>query len=920
MDKQIKVFVSSTFEDLKEHRNYVIHVLRDAGFYVDPMENWTADSNEPKQFSQNRVKGCDICVLLVAFRRGYIPDGENESITQMEYGYSIALGIDVLVFLLDDDAPWPRRFDDMDRDSGIGKWRNELKAKHGVGFFNHEPNSIKIEPAIARWLKTKVYDGKNPANLPTDSWNPEGLRDSVKTISDQFIFGNDVILIGGARLKERIKDFKNPPPRLASTLFGRGNVFSNICKLLVDNVVLLHGMAGMGKSSLASAVAWSLKDSYPGGVLWLEGQQSRLEDICDEIGMQLKDDQMPRIKPAGKSTRVRVLLGAQPSLVILDNCWDGDVARVFARDCVPAGCGLLITSREKIAQLGVLIEISSMSESASVALFRQTSGFTTGQDQNINKLVNLMAGHPQALSVAGAICLEDEMNVLDLLKSLGSAEARMKRLKLGKDASNNVWATFDLSYQKLNQDEKEAFRFLGGAWAKGASVELLTEAMGSETLSVDNIDTALRGLAKRALVRIEDIADGRRYIMHNLVHDFSLGLFQGNGQTLKELRLKWLKSAVAYANTYSKDGIYAHNKLELELGNLLDGSTWAAENGLWKEVDQLAMSLHERSGFILRRGYASHAVGLLKLGIEATKHLGNKTREGLQKGNLGLALFEISEYKQAISYYQAAYEIAVGQNNSAEESRWLGAIGLGYDSLSDYQKAIEFYEKAIEIDRNNENKKGIGKWLGSAAGAYRMIGNSERAEKYYEEAIRIAREMNDIVNEGVHLSNLGNAYRSWGWGKYDKALDCYDFAIKIAQETGDKATEARATINTARVLSRIGQPEKALRICEKGLELFTQIGFRSGQAYAHGYMGEIYRALGKNIEAITETELALKIHKEVEVYKGQSDWMHNLGVWKTEDGHIEEGKKLLLEALEIRKNLGLVKLMETRLALDKLDQ
>src|SRR3989344_7073204 len=182
MNKQIKTFVSSTFEDLKEHRAYVIRALRDAGIHVDPMENWTADSNEPKQFSRDRVRGCNLCILLVAFRRGYIPEGENESITQMEYRYAIEQGIDVLPFVLDDDAPWPRRFDEMDRDTGIRKWREELRSKHGAPFFGHEPGSIRIEPAIARWLKDK--SSSVVISTPTiESWTLDSLRDSARKAS-----------------------------------------------------------------------------------------------------------------------------------------------------------------------------------------------------------------------------------------------------------------------------------------------------------------------------------------------------------------------------------------------------------------------------------------------------------------------------------------------------------------------------------------------------------------------------------------------------------------------------------------------------------------------------------------------------------------------------------------------------------------
>ncbi|MFM9962600.1 MAG: DUF4062 domain-containing protein [Planctomycetaceae bacterium] len=79
-----KAFVSSTFLDLQEHRAHVIRELRKAGFFVDPMEEWTSAAQEPKVLSVNRLEGCTLCVLLVARRRGHVPTGDELSITQQE--------------------------------------------------------------------------------------------------------------------------------------------------------------------------------------------------------------------------------------------------------------------------------------------------------------------------------------------------------------------------------------------------------------------------------------------------------------------------------------------------------------------------------------------------------------------------------------------------------------------------------------------------------------------------------------------------------------------------------------------------------------------------------------------------------------------------------------------------------------------
>ena len=52
----VKVFVSSTYIDLKDHRQRVITQLRRAGYHVDPMEDWTSDADEPRQFSLDRLR------------------------------------------------------------------------------------------------------------------------------------------------------------------------------------------------------------------------------------------------------------------------------------------------------------------------------------------------------------------------------------------------------------------------------------------------------------------------------------------------------------------------------------------------------------------------------------------------------------------------------------------------------------------------------------------------------------------------------------------------------------------------------------------------------------------------------------------------------------------------------------------------
>ena len=147
--------MSSTYVDLKAHRARVIDSLRRSGILVDPMEVWTADSDEPQKFSAARLSNCNLCILLIGFRRGQVPPGESRSITQIEYDQALRQRIDVLPFLLDDDVDggaWNAKFDDRRRDPEVNIWRDAVARRHGVQLFGPSADSLAIEPAVTRWV------------------------------------------------------------------------------------------------------------------------------------------------------------------------------------------------------------------------------------------------------------------------------------------------------------------------------------------------------------------------------------------------------------------------------------------------------------------------------------------------------------------------------------------------------------------------------------------------------------------------------------------------------------------------------------------------------------------------------------------------------------------------------------------------
>ncbi|MCP3868422.1 MAG: DUF4062 domain-containing protein [Gammaproteobacteria bacterium] len=83
------IYLSSTFEDLKEQRSAVFEALRKSGYQVIAMEDYVARDDRPLKACLDDVGRADIYVGMFAFRYGYIPPEEHgnpcgRSITELE--------------------------------------------------------------------------------------------------------------------------------------------------------------------------------------------------------------------------------------------------------------------------------------------------------------------------------------------------------------------------------------------------------------------------------------------------------------------------------------------------------------------------------------------------------------------------------------------------------------------------------------------------------------------------------------------------------------------------------------------------------------------------------------------------------------------------------------------------------------------
>jgi hypothetical protein len=158
----MKIYISSTYQDLSDHRTAIDRTLRRMGHDVIGMEQYVAEGNKPLDRCLADVRLADLYVVIVGWRYGYVPLDQPApaalSITELEYNAAVVAGKPILAFLLDPDTPWPTsRVDAMSAEpqrgetrpgSNIARFRSLLGTNYLAGMFR-TPDDAASQVAAA---------------------------------------------------------------------------------------------------------------------------------------------------------------------------------------------------------------------------------------------------------------------------------------------------------------------------------------------------------------------------------------------------------------------------------------------------------------------------------------------------------------------------------------------------------------------------------------------------------------------------------------------------------------------------------------------------------------------------------------------------------------------------------------------------
>jgi hypothetical protein len=398
--------------------------------------------------------------------------------------------------------------------------------------------------------------------------------------------------------EKHLMPFLAPSP--PSYFVPRNEINAKIKKELVGRkskgaleVIALHGMGGVGKTTLLTALAQDqdIKDQFHDGILWVTlGQQPNILAHQTEW-IRIFDQSISISSKDNAVYHLRTLLHDKACLLIIDDAWKAEHAQPFLVG--NSKCKVIVTTRENsvIQDIGArTIEIDAFNENQALELFSNRLNELDKEQVKKALVLSEKLGYlPLAIELAAAQ-LGDGYGWDELINLYEKALQNYDDLEGSSAQIMRLRTSFKLSIDLLSPSDLEAFSWFG-VLPEDAQIN---QTMAAALWDIDKVKAKniLRLFRNKALLKSEYLDE---YRIHDLLHEEAKRLLS-NRISLKEAHAHILNryQSTLENNMWSSlenDGyIYKHLTWHMEqadkpeeLHNLLVEETLDGKNA-WFEL------------------------------------------------------------------------------------------------------------------------------------------------------------------------------------------------------------------------------------------------------------------------------------------------------------------------------------------------
>ncbi|MEA5476126.1 tetratricopeptide repeat protein [Pseudanabaena galeata UHCC 0370] len=262
----------------------------------------------------------------------------------------------------------------------------------------------------------------------------------------------------------------------------------------------------------------------------------------------------------------------------------------------------------------------------------------------------------------------------------------------------------------------------------------------------------------------------------------------------------------------------------------------------------------------------------------------------------------LGEVEEALTLFQQAQEIYKNIGEEGSVASALHEIASIYAQQGQVEQAIALYQQSLEITERIGNVQGKAATLGQMAKIYESQGLVEKAFEQYQQVLEIARQIGNVQYEATTLHQMAGIYADQG--QVDQAIAFYQQSIDIEESIGNVQGKAATLHQMAMIYADQGQVDQAIALYQQSLEITDSIGDVKTRAATLHQMAMIYADQGQVDQAIALYQQSLEIKERIGDVQGKAATLHQMAGIYAQQGQVDQAINLFNQSLEIKERIG----------------
>ncbi|MGA5703314.1 AfsR/SARP family transcriptional regulator [Peterkaempfera bronchialis] len=690
-------------------------------------------------------------------------------------------------------------------------------------------------------------------------------------------------------------------------------------------VTVIHGMPGVGKTTLAIRAAHLLRDRYPHGLIHLDlhaySRQAPREP-SDALALLLTlVGTPPGTLPAdldGRASLWRDRMAGSRALLVLDDV--RDTAQI--RPLLPGTphCRVFITSRHRLADLEgaepLSLDVPAAAEA--VELFTRIVGASRISDpESVRQAVDLCGRHPLAVQLmANRFRHRDAWDVDDLVDRLRQSPGQPGEL----DTLPGVAGSFELSYSELGAAEQRLFRLL--ALHPGPDLTLYS-ATALDGRSPSDVRRSLDELTECHFME-ELLRD--RYCFHGLIRDFALRVSRRDDAEAERhaAMLRLLDYYLAVADDADRLVHPLRRRLDIRPENppaARPAFTDADEAGAWMDVERSNLLAVSRTAaahsptharlipHVLAKAFYSWgawqvADGLHQAALGAWGEDGDQAARAQILVERASMLWTLGVHDGALRCGLDALRLSRAAQDPRGQAEALYQVGRARLVSGRPREVLLSLEEALLLHRETGNRRGEAEVRNLKGIALSRAGRFHEALEQFRSMLVLELEIGDKYGQMWALNNMGDSYSRLG--RHQVARSHYDQAMALVRRVGGMQELGNVYDSYGNFYRETGEPFRALGYSRKAVDLFRALNDPRSESDSLISIGLTYQKLGRNADALIHFTMAERIALRIDSRLTRQKALLGIAATRRASGQYKEALAADHEALRIARRMDAI--------------